>query len=163
MASKRRRLEPARLVLGAIAVGLVVSLSGCPGSGTTPYGQDTPNGEDGEDGQNGQAVSFSAQVQSIFTARCAGCHSPGGAADLAGITLQLTEGVSYDLLVNQPSVQQPDLSLVVPGDSSSSLLYLKVSSDSPPVGERMPRSQPALSSSNIALIQAWIDEGAQNN
>ena len=153
MDSGRKKSGPALAALGAVVVGLLVLAGGCSGTGD--------GGMNGPDGDG--AVSFTAQIQPILTATCAGCHSPGGAADLAGIVVQLTEDVSYDLLVNQPSVQQPELTLVVPGDSTASLLYLKVSSDSPPVGERMPRFLPPLSSADLTLIRSWIDEGALNN
>ena len=108
-------------------------------------------------------VSFSGRIQPIFTTNCGGCHSPGGGADLFGIRLQLTEDVSYDLLVDQPSVQRSDLTLVLPGDSASSLLVAKVSSDPPPVGVRMPTFAPPLTKDEIDLIRAWIDQGALDN
>lgn len=85
------------------------------------------------------AVSFSRQVQPILTTNCAGCHRPSGIADERGISLWLGVGLSYDLLIDQPSVQDVGLTLVSAGDADGSLLFLKVSSDTPPVGERMPR------------------------
>ena len=135
----------------ALAVALAVGTGGCQ--------SDVPMPDPSNDG----AISFSVQIQPILTTNCAGCHSPGGAADLEGIVLQLTADVSYDLLVGRPSVQRPDLTHVIPGDSSSSLLFLKVSTDSPPVGLRMPRFAPPLSQSEMDLIRDWIDEGALNN
>ena len=66
-------------------------------------------------------------------------------------------------LVDQLSVQRNDLTLVVPGDSASSLLFQKVSTDNPPVGLRMPRFAPPLSESEIDLIREWIDQGALDN
>ncbi len=119
----------------ALAVTLAVWNGGCQPDVSMP------------DPSNDGPISFSVQVQPIFTTNCAGCHSPGGEADLDGIVLKLTADVSFDLLVDRPSVQQPDLTLVIPGDSSSSLLFLKVSTDSPPVGLRMPRFAPPLSQS----------------
>ena len=77
--------------------------------------------------------------------------------------MHLTEGESYDAIVNQPSVQDASWTRVVPGDSAKSLLYLKVSSNNPPVGVRMPRFTPPLSGTDIGLIRDWIDQGALNN
>ncbi len=143
---------PSRRSLRVVpALGLLALVAGCPVQGTTSEKPD-----DGE-------VSFSSQVQPILTRSCAGCHSPGGAADLAGIELQLTADVAHDLLVDRPSVQLPDLLLVAPGDSASSLLLLKVSSDFPPIGTRMPRFAPVLSDREVELIRGWIDQGAANN
>ena len=108
-------------------------------------------------------MSYSSQIQPILTVNCAGCHSPGGAADLFGIPLTLTEDVSYEMLVNEQSVQDPAFAFVVPGDAETSLLFLKVSSDTPPFGDRMPRFAPALTDEENALIRAWIDQGALDN
>ena len=108
-------------------------------------------------------MSFSGRIQPIFTTACPGRHSEGGLADLSGIALRLTADVSYSLLISQRSVQRPDLTLVAPGDPASSLLFLKISSGTPPVGARMPRSAPPLSQPKIDLIRDWIDQGALNN
>ncbi len=111
----------------------------------------------------GETVSFSANIQPIFNGNCTACHRAGGLADISGIALRLVEGVSYDLLVDQPSSRQADLTLVVPGDSSASLLFLQVSSNSPPVGSTMPLLGTLLSSTDLGLIRDWIDQGALDN
>lgn len=108
-------------------------------------------------------VSFENQIQPILSAECEVCHISGGIADLRGIALQLTEGVSFDLMVNQQSVQNPNLTLVIPGDASHSLLFQKISSTSSPVGVRMPWFLPPLDQGEIDLIEAWINQGALNN
>jgi len=73
------------------------------------------------------------------------------------------EGVSYNNLVNQPSAQRPDLTLVIPGDSASSLVFQKVSQNSPPVGSRMPSLGDPLTAGELALLRDWIDQGALDN
>jgi hypothetical protein len=110
------------------------------------------------------SVSYSAQIQPIFDSYCIRCHVYGGFADQSGIPLKLVEGVSYGLLVDRPSAQLPTILLVAPGDSAASLLYLKLSSDAPPVGMRMPWDcGPAPTPDELELIRRWIDEGAENN
>lgn len=109
------------------------------------------------------AVSLANDVQPIFNAHCIACHADGGAAVLAGIPLRLTPGDAHGSLVNQPSVQDASLTLVVPGNAAASLLFTKVSQDTPPVGARMPLFGNNLSADQIALIQAWIDQGAMDN
>lgn len=113
----------------------------------------------------GEPVSFSQHVQPIFSARCASCHRDGGlAASFSGIALRLTDAEkSYATLVNQLSSQDDSYTLVVPSDSANSLLYLKVSSDNPPVGERMPLFSSALPADQVRVIQDWIDQGAADN
>lgn len=75
----------------------------------------------------------------------------------------LTPGQSIDSLVDQSSSQRPDLTLVTPGDPDASLLWLKVSSNSPPVGATMPLFGQRLSSEELGLLRDWIAQGAQDN
>lgn len=111
----------------------------------------------------GDIVSFSQDIQPIFDASCVVCHSAGGFADLEGIALRLTASESFNGLVNQPSSQRADLTLVVPGDSASSLLFQKVSSAMPPIGSTMPLVGGPLPADQSGLIRDWIDQGAMNN
>lgn len=130
---------------------------------TAGAGCEIPVDPANESGGNADMVSFKDQIQPILNTYCFRCHRSGGEADLAGITLQLSEEVAFDLLVNQSSVQDPDLTLVIPGDAQSSLLLLKVDSDTPPIGNPMPLREAPLSKESIDLIRDWIDQGALNN
>lgn len=111
---------------------------------------------------SGQPISFANQIQPIFTASCIDCHA-GSGPPFSGITLSLEAGVSYAEIVNQPSEQDASWTLVVPGDPDNSLLYLKVSSDTPPVGSTMPLFGARLSANELALLRDWIEQGALNN
>ncbi|RZI41730.1 CHRD domain-containing protein [Herbaspirillum sp. HC18] len=93
------------------------------------------------------AVSFSAQIQPIFTANCVVCHSPSGGASF----MNLTAGNAYASLVPQR---------VTAGNSAGSLLYQKITGAVPP---QMPLGRPPLSDTDQTLIKNWIDQGAQNN
>ena len=130
---------------------------------TAVAGCEVPVDMPGQSGGDDPMVSFKDQIQPILNTYCFRCHRSGGEADLAGIALQVAEEVVFDLLLNQPSVQNPNLTLVVPGDAESSLLFLKVSSDAPPVGTRMPLSADPLTAGSIELIRDWIDQGALDN
>ena len=107
-------------------------------------------------------VSFSQQIQPIFDQHCIDCHVVGGFA-LGFVSLELTEGVSRAMLVGQASSQDAAQTLVVAGDSSTSLLFLKVSSNDPPVGATMPLTGGRLSSEELGLMRDWIDQGALDN
>lgn len=102
-------------------------------------------------------VTFSDEIQTIFDHNCTSCHAGENAA--AG--LDLSEGGSYDNLVNTSSTFN-GLILVLPGNSESSVLYLKVIGD-PQTDDRMPLSGSSLSDVQISNIKTWIDEGAENN
>jgi hypothetical protein len=47
-----------------------------------------------------------------------------------------------------------------PGNPDNSYVYLKIASDSPPAGDRMPQMVSPWSADRIALLQAWILDGA---
>ena len=130
---------------------LTVLWSGCYGGPVNPPAEQVTDN-----------VSFSQQIQPIFETHCTVCHVQGGFA-LGFVTLELTDGDSYAMLVNQASSQDATHTLVVPGDSSTSLLYLKVSSNDPPVGATMPFIGGRLSSEELALMRDWIDQGALDN
>lgn len=102
-------------------------------------------------------VSFATDLQPIFNSECTLCHMSGGQAAF----LPLTDGVSYGNLVSKASTYTASSKLVVPCDSSNSILYKRISGTS--VGFQMPKGGSALSSSDQNLIKTWIDEGALNN
>ncbi len=104
---------------------------------------------------NPAGITFAADIQPIFNARCAisGCHvlpnPPAG--------LNLTAGASYANLVNVPTQNFVPGVRVTPNDLSVSVMYLLVSSGT------MPASGRPLTSSQIAAIRTWIEGGAPNN
>jgi hypothetical protein len=87
------------------------------------------------------AVDFSRQVHPILTARCMSCH--GANNPQGGLNLTTRAGV---------------LRTVTPGDSKGSVLLQRINGDKPP---RMPMGGDPLAADEIALIAAWIDEGAK--
>jgi hypothetical protein len=108
-----------------------------------------------------QQVSFSSQIQPIFTASCAGaaCHDSVMPAD----GLPLTPGSSYASLVGVSSTQCTSVRLVAPGAPDQSYLVWKLQgSGACFFGSRMPKSAP-LSASQIQLVRDWIVNGAPNN
>ncbi len=153
----------------------VLILHGCDGAAVAPPagnendnsggagGNANDNGNENGDAPDGNVVSYSGDIAPILVGDCDGCHSPGGIADLSGIALRLTPDVAFDMLTTMQSVQNPSLAFVVPGDPDASLLFLKVSSDNPPVGVQMPRSLPPLTDAAVELIRLWIEQGALDN
>lgn len=110
-------------------------------------------------GQVGPTVSFSADVQTIFTNSCAlsGCHS--GPSPSSGLNLQA--GNAYAEIVNGNAAQS-NLDLISPGSLEESYLYQKIDPNGSRVGSRMPLSG-SISPEQINTIATWITEGAQNN
>lgn len=154
------------LLGGTAAATTALLIGGCPIAGGASGGlYGNPSDQNSADGpvDDGTPVSFAQDIQPILSTYCAGCHVSGGLADREGIALRLVAGQSYGGLVNQRSVQDDSFTLVVPGDSSQSLMWMKVSMDDPPVGARMPFQLPPLDDARIELIRRWIDEGALDN
>ena len=52
--------------------------------------------------------------------------------------------------------------LLVPGDPEASLLFRKLADRSPPVGAQMPLDRPPVERRGLALLRAWIEQGARN-
>ena len=80
-------------------------------------------------------ILYSA-VQNIFDSNCTQCHGTSGGLNLSSYT---------DLMNND---------VIVPGDHQSSYLWQRVEDGS------MPPSSDNLTSEEVDLIAAWIDEGA---
>ncbi len=130
------------------------------GQGDGDGADDEPDSGDDEPDQDGEAVTFVADIQPILNARCITCHAPGGFAQMEGIPWDFREDTAFDDLVDRISSQDENFTLVVPGDPDSSLMFLKISSEFPPVGEMMPLGGPPLTDGDVQLIRAWVEQGA---
>lgn len=108
-------------------------------------------------------VSFSSDVQPIFQQYCVECHAGAGEGVAAsGFSVRDYESV----------MRGTDLgAVVVAGSSMSSSLYLVVAQKTAPEIQMPPHHERAwaegrgspLSEEDVAIIQAWIDQGAKNN
>jgi hypothetical protein len=150
----------------------LICIAGCPPGTPAPNdneGTPVPNDNGGtpapndNGGEPGGGVSFKDDVEPILTSICGTCHTAGGIADQRGIPVRLDGSDGFDGLFNGSSIQDQNLEFVVAGDPDNSLAYLKISTDTPPVGARMPLSSPALSQAEQDLIRTWIAEGAKDN
>jgi hypothetical protein len=107
-------------------------------------------------------VSFSTQVQPIFTANCAfpACHS----APAVQKGLDLTTATSaYASLVNVPSAECLTTFRVDPRFPDSSYLIWKLEGTGPCFhGSQMPLGG-VLAPPDLNTIRRWILEGARNN
>ena len=84
-------------------------------------------------------IDYETEIQTIFNNNCISCHGNSGGLSLESYANLMTGGNSGTVIIS--------------GDHSNSLLWQKINS-----GQMPPNSQ--LSSPNIDLIAAWIDEGA---
>lgn len=133
--------------------------------GKNPVAPDAPSGLCSD--TRPLAPTFT-NVQLLFSAICVTCHT-------AGVELNLASSNTYAELVGKPAVDYampPTMdscggTLVNPGHPETSYLYIKVSSDTPCAGSRMPRTDIGTSSPLMACeqlaIHDWIAAGAPND
>ena len=102
------------------------------------------------------ASPLESAVIEIFEQSCAtaGCHS----APIAQLNLDLSREQFYSGLVDEPSVSQPNMKRVDPGNPEGSYLLKKIRGDEDIVGLPMPMTGDRLSSEQIQTISDWITE-----
>ena len=107
---------------------------------------------------SGSEVSFVEQIQPILSESCAliGCHA--GVEPMAN--MNLSDGYAYDALVNVASLTCASRLRVVPGVVDQSYVVNKLLGQDLCSGVRMPKDEEPLPDSELALIQAWIGQGA---
>ncbi len=93
-------------------------------------------------------VDFQRDVQPILTLNCIACHQ--GSSATRGLQLDTYEGVMNG---------SDSGKVVVPGDPKSSLLIQRITDKN---GMQMP-PQALMSDSDIAVIVAWVQQGAKAN
>ncbi len=98
------------------------------------------------------SVNFSRDILPLLSENCFQCHGPDEANREAGLRLDIRDGALAELDSGETAV--------VPGQSDSSALYLRINSDDPDLRMPPPDSGKTLSPAEIARIKAWIDEGA---
>jgi len=144
-----------------VADGTAVSLRVVNADGQTADKKLLTVSDGGGGGGGGPTVSFSGDIQPIFSGRCAlpGCHNTASAA--SGMVLEA--GSAFANIVGLPSAEQPTLQRVNPGNAEASYLVRKIRGDSGINGGRMPLNRTPLSDAQINTIITWINEGAANN
>lgn len=105
------------------------------------------------------AVTLAQLQSSIFTPRCASCHT-GGGSSLPGSMNLSSESATRAALVGVASEEAPSLLRVAPGDPANSYLIHKLEGTQSS-GSRMPLGGPFLDQATIDSVKEWIQAGAQ--
>jgi hypothetical protein len=145
---------------------MAAGLAACPGSLDDPgafleagapqeasLGQDSPVTMP-PDAATGTCPNPSDVPTTIFAPSCgiSTCHD--ATAKAQGLDL-VTAGVSMRL-INQPATEVKNQLLADPKNPDQGYLMVKLTSTAPAVGARMPFGLPALSTSQIQCVRAWI-------
>ncbi|WP_395051570.1 hypothetical protein [Flavobacterium sp.] len=93
-----------------------------------------------------EVVSYSKDIQPLWSEDCINCHKPGATAP------DLTSANSYSALTLNSKY-------VIPGNAAGSKLHKSLMGDG---AAQMPTSG-KWSDSKIALVDKWINAGALNN
>jgi len=133
-------MNPTKITVAALAVALGMTLAATAQDGKMPPASDKTG------------VTFATDIKPIFEASCLKCHD-GTKKPKAGLALDTLEGTLKG---------SRDGKVVTPGDSANSDLVKSVAHIGDPDGF-MPKGKGAkpLTSDQIALIRAWIDQGAK--
>ncbi len=118
-------------------------------------------------GNRPRPLSFSADIQPIFTRSCAQPDCHGGDPANAGEALLLEPANSYDQIVNVPArqVRSGKVMRVLPGQPDASYLLAKMRNTQKNLGghgSQMPR-EGDVPAEDLAKIARWIEDGAQRN
>jgi mono/diheme cytochrome c family protein len=138
----------ATLWLASLAA-VVLAASGCPGNGSALGGG----------GLGGIEPTLPSIQEHVFGAICVNCHVPGGTGSF--MILDTAEH-SYQSLVDVPSLEEPSLDRVEPGDPELSYIVHKIEGRPTIQGDPMPPPpESRLDADQIAAIRAWIENGAE--
>ncbi len=97
----------------------------------------------------GNRVDFNSQIRPIFNANCTNCH--GGVKEQGDISLLYREKALSNGKSGKPCI--------VPGHPELSELITRLKATDP--DDRMPLKAPPLADEQIALLERWIEEGAE--
>ena len=123
----------------------IVALAGC---GAATSGEQAPDGVGAVPPAAAKTVSFAADVKPVLDKNCHDCHLGGGKK--GGFNMDTRENAML------PGRNGPR---IVEGDGESSSLVQRVAHV--PGVKKMPPKGAALSEDDVALLRAWIDQGAK--
>jgi mono/diheme cytochrome c family protein len=96
-------------------------------------------------------VTYATDIKPIFDASCLKCHDSKGPKQAAHLSLDTLAGILKG---------DRDGAVIKPGDSAHSDLVMSIAHIGDP-DSYMPKRAKKLSDEKIALIRAWIDQGAK--
>jgi hypothetical protein len=144
-----------RWVVCWVVVSVATTLAGCAGNGEGLDQNGNPIGSSSSS-STPLTATFESIQDNVFTPICTRCHIGASAPE----GLQLDAAHSYSLLVGVPSVEEPNLLRVKPGDPTDSYIIHKLNGGPDIIGGQMPLGGPYLPQATIDVIAQWISDGA---
>jgi hypothetical protein len=138
-------------------LAMLACMAGCTGNGQGLDANGQPLSPGGSGGTGGPVTADFQSIQdNVFTPICSKCHIGASAPE----GLQLDAAHSYNLLVGVPSVEEPNLLRVDPGNPDQSYMVLKIEGAPGIEGGQMPLGETPLPQATIDAIRQWISNGA---
>jgi len=97
-------------------------------------------------------IDFSRDIRPILSDKCFTCHGPDENKRASELRLDTRESAF---------AERDGHAAIVPGDSAGSLLHQRITSTDPETQMPPPASGQELSTSQIELLSAWIQQGAK--
>ncbi|MEM6347013.1 MAG: DUF1553 domain-containing protein [Bacteroidota bacterium] len=101
-----------------------------------------------------EKVDFNYHIKPLLSDRCYSCHGPDENKREAGLRLDTEEGAFAALTESQGHA-------IVPGNLSKSAVFHRMRHEDPELLMPPPESNLSLDEYEIALINKWIDQGAE--
>lgn len=144
-------------IRSAVVLSTVTSciiLQACTGG---PIGNECPTS--GTAG-NASTVSYANDIVPLFIeTNCLSTACHGGIVPSSRFDLRTYEST----FIAGDDARQIGACEITPGDPDNSFLMEKLRSADPRVGLQMPLEREPLTAAQLAIIETWIREGAQNN
>lgn len=129
------RANVIRQFTNSLALGAMVVLAATPG-----LAADIPK------------AAFSSQIRPLLSSKCFSCHGPDESARKAKLRLDVRD---------EAIKERKGIRAIVPGNLAESELVRRITTQDPDDVMPPPKSGNTLTPSEIALLQRWIQEGAE--
>jgi hypothetical protein len=116
------------------------------------------------DASGSGSATFAEVYSTVISPNCS-CHTSAGGEGITSGKLDMTsESTAFTNLVNVPAAGAScsgSGTRVVPDSAATSILFEKVNPSSTRCGSQMPLGGGSLSTSDVTLIENWINSGAK--
>ena len=132
--------------LGAVAAAVACSSWGLLAQPPAPRSEPLP-----------ETIRFNRDIRPILSDKCYTCHGPDSGTRRANLRLDQADVISQDATRTTPA--QGPLPVIAPGAPDRSALVHRITATDPQ--RRMPFRDEPLAPREVALINRWIEQGAQ--
>ena len=104
-----------------------------------------------------ETVGFNSDIRPILFEKCYRCHGPDAGTRQANLRLDREEAATQD--ATRTVAADGPLQVIAPGVPDRSAVMHRITATDP--AQRMPYGEQPLSEREVALLERWIEQGAQ--